>query len=73
MMSRLDFADRYCILDTSLHETERKRNMGFKDLKKSSGGFDKLSSELNKLAKKGSDSYKDDRFWRPELDKSSNG
>lgn len=48
--------------------------MGFKDLKKSSGGgFDKLSSELNKLAKKGSDSYKDDRFWRPELDKSSNG
>lgn len=47
--------------------------MGFKDLKKSSGGFDKLSQELNKLAKKGSDSYKDDRFWRPELDKSSNG
>tara|TARA_Y100001963_G_scaffold133817_1_gene193801 strand:- start:4160 stop:5086 length:927 start_codon:yes stop_codon:yes gene_type:complete len=49
--------------------------MGFKDLKKQSrsGGFDKLSSELNKLAKKGSDSYKDDRFWRPELDKSSNG
>ena len=49
--------------------------MGFKDLKKQSrtGGFDKLSDELNKLAKKGSDSYKDDRFWRPELDKSSNG
>jgi hypothetical protein len=47
--------------------------MGFKDLKKASGGFDKLSQELNKLAKKGSDSYKDDRFWRPELDKSSNG
>ena len=47
--------------------------MGFKDMKKNASGFEKLNGELNKLAKKGSDSYKDDRFWRPELDKSSNG
>ena len=47
--------------------------MGFSDLKKrSKGGFDKLTDEMNKLSK-GSESYKDDRFWKPELDKSSNG
>lgn len=47
--------------------------MGFSDLKKNStGGFDKLTDAMNKLSK-GSESYKDDRFWRPELDKSSNG
>ena len=46
--------------------------MGFNDLKKKSGNIDKLTSELNKITK-GSESYKDDRFWRPELDKSSNG
>ena len=47
--------------------------MGFSDFKKnSSGGFDKLTEAMNKLTK-GSESYKDDRFWRPELDKSSNG
>ena len=48
--------------------------MGFNDMKKkSAGGFDKLTSEMNKLTTKSSDSYKDDRFWKPELDKSSNG
>tara|TARA_Y100000593_G_scaffold93594_1_gene189071 strand:+ start:388 stop:1290 length:903 start_codon:yes stop_codon:yes gene_type:complete len=47
--------------------------MGFSDLKnRSKGGFDKLTDEMNKLSK-GSESYKDDRFWKPELDKSSNG
>ena len=46
--------------------------MGFNELKKKSGNIDKLTSELNKITK-GSESYKDDRFWRPELDKSSNG
>ena len=48
--------------------------MGFSDMKKRSGGdgFNKLSEQMNKLAK-GSESYKDDRFWRPELDKSGNG
>jgi|TARA_R110002096_G_scaffold51455_1_gene134503 hypothetical protein len=48
--------------------------MGFNDMKKKAqGGFDKLTSEMNKLTTKSSDSYKDDRFWKPELDKSSNG
>ena len=48
--------------------------MGFNDMKKKSqGGFDKLTEEMNKLTTKSSDSYKDDRFWKPELDKSSNG
>ena len=47
--------------------------MGFNDMKnRSKGGFDKLTDEMNKLSK-GSESYKDDRFWKPELDKSSNG
>tara|TARA_R110000824_G_scaffold58888_9_gene158775 strand:+ start:2807 stop:3640 length:834 start_codon:yes stop_codon:yes gene_type:complete len=31
-----------------------------------------LTGELDKLSKK-SDSYKDDRIWKPELDKASNG
>ena len=48
--------------------------MGFNDMKKKSGGgFGKLTEEMNKLTTKSSDSYKDDRFWKPELDKSSNG
>ena len=47
--------------------------MGFQDLKRKSGSnLERLSEELNKISK-GSESYKDDRFWRPELDKSSNG
>jgi len=47
--------------------------MSFSDLKKDSrGNFDKLTTELDKLSKK-SESYKDDRFWKPELDKASNG
>ena len=47
--------------------------MSFSNLKKrSEDNFDKLTSELNKITK-GGDSYKDDRFWRPELDKSGNG
>ena len=47
--------------------------MSFSNLKKrSEDNFDKLTSELNKI-NKGGDSYKDDRFWRPELDKAGNG
>ena len=47
--------------------------MGFQDLKRKSGSnLERLSEQLNKISK-GSESYKDDRFWRPELDKSSNG
>ncbi len=46
--------------------------MGFSDLKKSSrGSMDFLQKKLEES--KGSSRQKDERFWRPELDKSSNG
>ena len=38
----------------------------------SRSSFEKLTGELDKLSKK-SESYKDDRIWKPELDKASNG
>ena len=45
--------------------------MSFSDFKKrSKNSISKLAEELEKTDKK---SYQDDRFWRPELDKSSNG
>jgi hypothetical protein len=47
--------------------------MSFKDLKKKSLDISKLTQELEKMNKGGAESYKDDRFWRPELDKASNG
>ena len=47
--------------------------MSFSNLKKNSlSSIDRLTSEATKI-NKSSESYKDDRFWRPELDKSSNG
>ena len=45
--------------------------MGFSDLKKRSGNVSDLSDKMEKMNDK--KSYKDDRYWRPELDKSSNG
>ena len=46
--------------------------MAFSDLKKSSrGSIDFLQKKLEET--KGSSNSKDERFWRPELDKSSNG
>ena len=47
--------------------------MSFKDLKKKSVDISKLTQELEKMNKGGAESYKDDRFWRPELDKAQNG
>jgi hypothetical protein len=47
--------------------------MSFKDLKNKSTNISKLTQELEKMNKGGAESYKDDRFWRPELDKASNG
>lgn len=47
--------------------------MSFKDLKKKSKDLSKLTQELDKLNKGGAESYKDDRFWKPELDQASNG
>jgi len=47
--------------------------MSFSNMKKSSGAnISELTAQADKINKK-SESYKDDRFWRPELDKSSNG
>ena len=46
--------------------------MSFSDFKKrSQSSIGELTKKIEQLNKK--DSYKDDRFWRPELDKSSNG
>jgi len=48
--------------------------MSFNALKKSSGKFDKLQDELEKLnTPTSTSSFQDDRFWKPELDKSGNG
>ena len=46
--------------------------MGFSDMKKRSGDVSALSDKMEKMNDK-KKSYKDDRYWRPELDKSSNG
>ena len=47
--------------------------MGFKDLKNTSkNAYQTLANEMEKMVKK-SDSYKDDRFWKPALDKTNNG
>jgi len=47
--------------------------MSFSQLKKKSqANIDALSKEIDKISK-GSESYKDDRFWSPERDKSGNG
>tara|TARA_R100001594_G_scaffold89805_1_gene124264 strand:+ start:1556 stop:2434 length:879 start_codon:yes stop_codon:yes gene_type:complete len=47
--------------------------MSFENMKSNSrSSFEKLTGELDKLSKK-SESYKDDRIWKPELDKASNG
>ena len=47
--------------------------MSFSNMKKRSGAsISELTAQADKINKK-SESYKDDRFWRPELDKSSNG
>ena len=47
--------------------------MTFAALKKSSGNFDKLQVELEKLNKPVTNSFDDNRFWKPELDKTGNG
>ena len=43
--------------------------MSFADLKKKSGSFEKLQAELEKVNNPVT-SFADDRFWKPELDKS---
>ena len=46
--------------------------MSFNELKRSRGGFDKLQSALEAESSE-KKSYGDDRYWKPELDKSGNG
>ena len=46
--------------------------MNFKDMKNKSGSTDFLRNKLEEL-NDNKKSYKDDRFWRPELDQASNG
>jgi len=48
--------------------------MSFAALKESSGKFDKLQAELEKINNPvATSSFQDERFWKPELDKSGNG
>lgn len=46
--------------------------MSFSDMKKRMSQVDRLTQEINKTQNK-SESYKDDRFWKPEVDKAGNG
>ena len=50
-------------------------NTSIAALKRSKSNLDTLVSELNKVAEpqKQKNSYADERFWKPELDKSGNG
>ena len=50
-------------------------NTSIAALKRSKSNLDTLIGELNKVAEPQSQkqSYSDDRFWKPELDKSGNG
>lgn len=48
--------------------------MSFSQLKRNSGSaFDKLTKELEKISNPESSSGADERFWKPEMDKSGNG
>ena len=47
--------------------------MSFAALKKSSGKFDQLQTELEKLNTPVTNSFDYNRFWKPELDKTGNG
>ena len=41
--------------------------------KQSRSTLNNLAKELDKISKGGENSYKDDRFWQPEVDKTGNG
>ena len=48
--------------------------MSFNELKRSRGGFDKLQKALEgETSEASTKNFSDDRYWRPELDKSGNG
>ena len=47
--------------------------MSFKNLKTTSGNIDRLVKEISKMNSPNGDRSEDDKFWKPELDKSGNG
>jgi hypothetical protein len=47
--------------------------MSFNELKRNKSGFDKLQSALEKDTEASTKNFSDDRYWKPELDKSGNG
>jgi hypothetical protein len=47
--------------------------MSFSSMKKNAGRTDAIVAELQKIQTAEKTSYKDDRFWKPEMDKSDNG
>ena len=47
--------------------------MSFNELKRNKSGFDKLQSALEKDSEASTKNFSDDRYWKPELDKSGNG
>jgi len=61
--------------NTKIHT--RRNTMDFETLKTSSSNFDKLTKALETNLKPEDQSnknkYQDDRFWKPELDKTGNG
>lgn len=66
------------IQPTQIRNTKKENmNMDFETLKSSSSGFDKLTKaleqNLNPEDTSNKNKYQDDRFWKPELDKTGNG
>ena len=63
----------YTAIDVT-HDNTRKYDMSFADLKNKSGSFDDLQAELKKIESPTSgNSFEDNRFWKPDLDKTGNG
>ena len=71
-----DYTGNTKTTNTKIHT--RSNTMDFETLKQSSSNFDKLTkaieANLNPEDKQNNKSkYQDDRFWKPELDKTGNG
>ena len=47
--------------------------MSFSSMKKNAGKVEDIMSQLEKIQTTEKTNYKDDRFWKPEMDKSDNG
>ena len=70
-----DYTGNTKTTNTKIHT--RRNTMDFETLKTSSSNFDKLTKALETNLKPEDQSnknkYQDDRFWKPELDKTGNG